>query len=197
MDRQRLDSCIRTIKTNHKEEDYGIGEESIFVKQCHSVRVAYVFSASCDTQSVELMHLYEPMGLSRQHDAQGSLLARMRCHALAACLLKIAQKHLHMLYMPSACICTVPENSYKKITPQEIQAPWNSRVSNMRLETRPSFNYDFIMDLRDNQWEQIQVMLTEFSGDVLQKEILRMKQIMTGLMEQHQLQSSPVHVRTE
>ena len=124
------------------------------------------------------MHLYEPMGLSRQHDAQGSLLARMRCHDLAACLLKIAQKHLHMTYSPCACICTVPENAHKKGTPQQIMAAWKSRVSNMRLETTPSFSIDSSMKKRDNQWEQIQDMLTKFSGDVLQKEILRMKQIM-------------------
>ena len=43
-------------------------QESVYIKQCHSVRVAYTTLAIKDGSSEELAHIYCAMGLQKQSE---------------------------------------------------------------------------------------------------------------------------------
>ena len=126
------------MQRNHKEQTYGIGTEAVYVKQCSGVRAYYAFEATREEETIELMHLYVPMGLSRQHRCQGSLLGRMRSHELGACLLAVASSKLAVRYMAENCTCTVPPESRKRGTPESIMARWSALLEDLNVTTVPS-----------------------------------------------------------
>ena len=53
------------LKKNHKKESFDFGEEACYVKQCDSVRPAFVFEAHRQDVVVELMYVYVPMDPDR------------------------------------------------------------------------------------------------------------------------------------
>ena len=78
----------------HKEEQLDIGTEACYVKHCGSTRPAYVLAAKKDGKTTDLMYVYQPMGLSRQYEWQGSILARFQNMQLALCFLQVASTEL-------------------------------------------------------------------------------------------------------
>ena len=83
----------------HKEEVADVGSEMCYVKHCGSTRCAFVKSVAIKGDVKDLMYIYEPMGLDRQADEQGGLLARFQSRSMAACFLYILDKHLDMKRM--------------------------------------------------------------------------------------------------
>ena len=79
----------------HKEEQLNVGTEACYVKHCNSTRPAYVMTATKNAKAVDPMHLYQPMGLMRQHGKQGSILYRY-ARELALCSHQIASQKLGM-----------------------------------------------------------------------------------------------------
>ena len=86
-------------KRNHKEEDYGMGEEIVFSKLAPNVRAAFLIEAESPQATQELLYMYPPMGLSRQHSCQCSLLARCGDHAMAVALIEVVNKRLGVGYI--------------------------------------------------------------------------------------------------
>ena len=80
----------------HKEEQLNEDIEACYVKHCNSTRLAYVMIASKNAKAVEQMHLYQPMGLKRQHGKQGSILGRFFNRELGLCSHQIASQELGM-----------------------------------------------------------------------------------------------------
>ena len=76
-----------------------VGIESIYVRPCHSKKFSFVKAATENGITKELMYIYEPMGLDRQADQMGCILARFQCRNLAACFLWILQTKLDMKLM--------------------------------------------------------------------------------------------------
>ena len=83
------------------------------MKQCNSVRPAFVLEAHREDVVTELMYVYIPMGLERQHYVQSSVLARFCSHELASCYLAVASERLDVGYLSEACTCIIPEASRK------------------------------------------------------------------------------------
>ena len=81
----------------HKEEQLNEDIEACYVKHCNSTRPAYVMIVSPKrAMPVEQMHLYQPMGLKRQHGKQGSILGRFFNRELGLCSHQIASQELGM-----------------------------------------------------------------------------------------------------
>ena len=144
-----------------------------------------VYCATCGTESVELMHLYQPMGLARQHSAQSSLLGRMRSHALAGCLLRAAEMYLNVTYSPSACICTVPDGAKKHGTPEEIMEAWNELVCRLQLDTTSRVVCEISPQKCDTIWEEVHLILQtlccgSLQSNRLQINIGRMQKLMAA-----------------
>ena len=95
------------FKKNHKEESYDIGQEACYVKQCGSVRPAFVLEAHRDSEVIELMYVYVPMGLEREYEIQRSVLARFGDHKVAICFLSVASEELGMGDVEDACTCVI------------------------------------------------------------------------------------------
>ena len=108
------------LKRNHKEESFDFGAEACYVKQCNSVRPAFVLEAHREDVVIELMYVYIPMGLERQHDIQSSVLARFCSHELASCFLAVASEELGIGYVGDACTCIIPETALKSGGRHEI-----------------------------------------------------------------------------
>ena len=83
----------------HKEEVAHVGTESVYVKHCRSTRCAFVKTATENGVTKDLMYIYEPMGLDRQANQMGSVLARFQCRNLAACFLEVLESKLAMKLM--------------------------------------------------------------------------------------------------
>ena len=87
------------VRQDLDEDVDHVGIESIYVKPCHSKKFSFVKAATENGITKELMYIYEPMGLDRQADQMGCLLARFQCRNLAACFLWILQTKLDMKLM--------------------------------------------------------------------------------------------------
>ena len=120
------------FKKNHKEESFDLGTEACYVKQCASVRPAFVLEAQNEDTTRELMYLYTPMGLEREHDMQGSVLGRFGSYAVAACFLQVASEKLGVGYTPDACTNVIPEAAQREGSRETIQAAWQAA-----LQARP------------------------------------------------------------
>ena len=87
----------------HKEEQLNVGTEACYVKHCRSTRPAYSLVGTKDGKTIDLMYVYQPMGLSREHTSQGSILARFQNMKLALYFLQVASTELGVKYLESAC----------------------------------------------------------------------------------------------
>jgi len=130
---QGFDLC-GPVTRNHKEESYNLGVEACYVKHCGSVRPAYVLEASRHGEVQELMHIYIPMGLERQHELQSSILGRFRSHELAACFLSVATTELMVGYRAEACTCVLPDEASKHGTATTILTSWQALIEAQQLQ---------------------------------------------------------------
>ena len=87
------------LKTNHKKESFDFGEEACYVKQCDSVQAAFVLEAHREDVVIQLIYVYVPMGLEREFEMQGSVLARFGSHELASCFFAVAVQELGIGYV--------------------------------------------------------------------------------------------------
>ena len=83
----------------HKEEVAEVGSEMCYVRHCHKTRCAFVKKATLNKVSKDLMYIYQPMGLDRQADEQGGLLARFQSAEMAACFMYVLFTKLDMKFM--------------------------------------------------------------------------------------------------
>ena len=90
------------------------------MKQCNSVRPAFVLEAHREDVVTELMYLYIPMGLERQHKIPSSALARFGSHELAFRFLAVASEELRIGYVGNACTCMIPDDAREHGGPHEI-----------------------------------------------------------------------------
>ena len=100
----------------------------VYVKQCNSVRPAFVLEAARADTVVDLMYLYIPMGLERQAKIQQSVLGRFCCHKLAWCFLKVANDKLGVRYAQEACTCTMPEAARNR---DVVLQEWHDRAGQL------------------------------------------------------------------
>ena len=96
----RTDAELHPVQMRyHKEEIADVGSENVYVRHCRSTRCAFVKTATVKGIDEELMYVYEPMGLDRQPDEMGTLLARFRNRNLAACFMEALFAKLRMKLM--------------------------------------------------------------------------------------------------
>ena len=114
------------FKENHKEESLDFGVEACYVKQCNSVRPAFVLEATRGDVVVQLMYVYIPMGLERQHEIQSTALARFGSHELAYCFLAVASEKLKLGYVDDACTCVIPEGARRHGAKEKIVEQWEN-----------------------------------------------------------------------
>lgn len=155
---------IGPFKKNHKEESYDIGQEACYVKQCNEMRPAFVLEAHRESEVIELMYVYVPMGLEREHEIQGSVRARFGLHEVAVCFLATANEKLGMGYVEDACTCTIPENARKHGGRDAILAAWNSLILLQNLE--PCYNINpqlCVLCEHDVVWDDIRKTVEEAS----------------------------------
>ena len=110
----------------HKEEQLDIGTEACYVKHCGSTRPAYVLAATKDSKTTDLMYVYEPMGLSRQYELQGSIRGRFQNLELALCFLQVASNEVGVKYMESACTVPMADEEAGLTEQENIREPWRS-----------------------------------------------------------------------
>ena len=118
----------------HKEEQLNIGTETCYVKHCWSTRPAYVLAATKDNKTTELMYVYEPMGLYRQYEVQGSILARFQNVQLALCFLKVASTELGVKYMDRACTVAMADQEASSEAQENILKEWRSAIDSFAIE---------------------------------------------------------------
>ena len=116
------------MKKNHKVEAFDFGAEACYVKQCNSVRPAFVLEAHGKEEVIQLMYVYIPLGLERQHDIQCSVLARFGSHELASCFLAVASEELEIGYDGDACTSVIPEAAHKHGSKEEIRRRWGDLI---------------------------------------------------------------------
>ena len=110
----------------HKEEQLDVGTEACYVKLCGSTRPAYVLAATKDGKSTDLMYVYQPMGLSRQYDLQGSILARFQNLHVALSFLQVASTGLGIKYMDNACTVPMAEQEGNAEAQKAILSQWQT-----------------------------------------------------------------------
>ena len=108
----------------HKEEQLDVGTEACYVKHCASTRPAYVLAATKEGKTIDLMYVYQPMGLSRQYDTQGSILARFQDFNLALCFMQVAANHLDVRYMDNACTIAAAAEEATSQEQEELRLHW-------------------------------------------------------------------------
>ena len=68
----------RDVDVLHKFDKQDFGGEPVYVKACHTTRVAYGIVVEGDAGEQELAHVYCAMGLDNQHNFQQVLLGRFK-----------------------------------------------------------------------------------------------------------------------
>ena len=126
------------LKINHKEESFDFGAEACYVKHSNSLRPAFVVEAHREDVVTQLMYVYIPMGLEREHEMQGSVLARFCSHELASCYLAVASEQLEMGYTRDVCTCTIPEEARKHGSRMAILEKWEALINSRKL--RPCYS---------------------------------------------------------
>ena len=96
------------------------------MKHCGSTRLAYVLAATKNGKTTNLMYVYEPMGLSRQYDFQGSMLARFRNHHLALSFLQVASTELGVKYMDNACTVPMADREGNAEVQKTVLSKWQT-----------------------------------------------------------------------
>ena len=103
-----------------------VGTEACYVKLCGSTRPAYVLAATKDGKSTDLMYVYQPMGLSRQHVLQGSIFARFKNLHVALSFLQVASTALGIKYMDNACTVPIAEQEGNAEVQKAILSQWQT-----------------------------------------------------------------------
>ena len=130
----------------HKEEQLNIGTEACYVKHCNSTRPAYVWTATKDDKAVDLMYLYQPMGLARQYGKQGSILGRFFNREVALSFLQVASQELGMKYTKDSVSLPIMEQAMAKEnkTAASILEQWETAKKSFAIEeTELSLNSEF------------------------------------------------------
>ena len=84
---------------------------------------------------MQLMYVYVPMGLEREFEMQGSVLARFGSHELASCFIAVANEELGSAYVGEACTCIIPEDSKKHGTRQLVLEKWYELIRMRKLSS--------------------------------------------------------------
>ena len=157
-------------KNKHKEGSFDYGAEACYVKQCNSVRPAFVLESQRQCVVIQLMHVYIPMGIERQHDIQSSVIARFCSHEMASSYLEIAsEKKLGMGYLNGACTCTIPEEARKHGTRDEILSQWDALIQLRNL--RHCYNVELEQYIVSGQegWGGVKQLLPKSLGLTVEK----------------------------
>ena len=153
------------MKKNHKEESYDIGTEACYVKQCGTVRPAFVWEAHRDSEITQLMYVYIPIGLEREHEIQGSVLARFGSHQLATCFLAVANEKLQMGYVRTACTCIIPEEARKHGGRAEVLATWEALLLDHSLPPCYRMEVQHVVISEDERvWDALKKTVENVSG---------------------------------
>ena len=130
------------------------------------MRPAYVLEAVQDGESIELMHVYIPMGIERQYEKQSCIFGRFRCHELAVCFLVAAKKYLSMGYSSHACKCVVPDEARKNGTPADIMAKWEDLVQQRQLRDAYSLDLNLIVSPTVYGWKETRKVIELYVGKI-------------------------------
>ena len=156
----------------HKEEQLNVGTEACYVKHCNSTRPAYVMTATKNMKAVDLMYLYEPMGLKRQYKHQGSILGRFFNRDLALCFLQVASEDLDMKYSKhSVSLPVIPQAIAKeKKTAPEMIEQWEAASESFEIkETELNLKSDFSLVQPVECWSTLTSLLKSIAPDVAKK----------------------------
>ena len=129
------------------------------MKQCNSVRPAFVWEAHRDDVVTELMYIYIPMGLERQHRIQSSVLARFCSHELASCYLAVASEKLGVGYLRDACTCIIPEASQKHGGRTGIMRNWQDLLDRHKLLPCYNIGAEQVMPTSAKCWAGVQDLI--------------------------------------
>ena len=129
------------------------------MKQCNSVRPAFVLEAHREDVVTELMYVYIPMGLERQHDVQSSVLARFCSHELASCYLAVASESLDVGFLSEACTCSIPEASRKNGGPSEVMRKWYALIETHRLQRCYALGPETVLETETQSWQNVRKMI--------------------------------------
>ena len=69
---------LKDVDVLHKYDQYNFGGEPAYVRQCHSVRVAFGSHVQSANGQDEISHMYCAMGLEKQHKFQQVILGRLK-----------------------------------------------------------------------------------------------------------------------
>ena len=156
----------------HKEEQLDVGTEACYVKHCNSTRPAYVMTATNKTKAVDLMYVYEPMGLKRQFTHQGSILGRFFNRDLALCFLQVASQELGMKYSKhSVSLPVVPQAMAKENkTSAEMIEQWEEARESFAIdETELNLKTDFSLAPPVECWSTLTSLVKVIAPDVAKK----------------------------
>ena len=156
----------------HKEEQLDVGTEACYVKHCNSTRAAYVMTATNKMKAVDLMYLYEPMGLKRQYKHQGSILGRFFNRDLALCFLQVASQELGMKYSKhSVSLPVVPQAIAKeKKTAAEMIEQWETARESFAIEeTELNLKSDFSLAPPVECWSTLTSLVKSIAPEVAKK----------------------------
>lgn len=154
-------SIMPPTKRNHKEEDVG-GNVQCFVKQCGSVRPAYVMENS-DDPPTELMHLYHPMGLGHQHDVQSSLLDRFADFRVAAAFTKALSLLSVGFHRDIVCSC-IPTGAHRHGTPAQSLSHFLQRVKDLQVAQIENVEWQNVLDVFKVDEETLLTALNKMSS---------------------------------
>ena len=149
---------------------FDFGAEVCYVKQCNSVRPAFVLEAAGEDVVFAMMCVYIPMGLERQHDIQSSVLARFGSHELASCFLAVASEELGIGYVKDACTCVILEEAQKHGGRHEIVRQWDSLIESRNLHS--CFAVEQFTDSTTPDWDHVRKIVEQAAamecGEALQ-----------------------------
>ena len=156
----------------HKEEQLNVGTEACYVKHCNSTRPAYVMTATKNMKAVDLMYLYQPMGLKRQYKHQGSILGRFFNRDLALCFLQVASQELGMKYSKqSVSLPVVPQAMAKENkTRTEMIEQWEKARESFAIdETELNLKTDFSLAPPVECWSTLTSLVKSIAPEVAKK----------------------------
>ena len=133
------------------------------MKQCNSVRPAFVLEAHREDVVTELMYVYIPMGRERQHHIQSSVLARFCSHELASCYLAVASEKLCIGFLSEACTCIIPEASRRHGGRSLVLRKWNELLEKHRLHPCYTFGPEQVIKTKTECWDDVKAMISNMA----------------------------------
>ena len=112
-ERVRGGEVLEYFVSSHKWESVALARE-YWLSQCRSERPAWVLAARQGEGRKELLHFYQAMGLHRAHPWQETLLARLRSHSMARCLLEVIARHVVIWRSQVVSFEDLPEGELRK-----------------------------------------------------------------------------------